>query len=336
MSRSRMRALGPLLLWPLLLACGLQPLDSITPGRPLVRRGDEISACGQLFHTGTRVILWNDPGGYDAYRVEPRFPEALTLDERAAFEVKARYHTLRKHLTDEQRARILDEGFTLDTLRDAVDLFVIHYDACGTSRRCFQVLQDERHLSVHFLLDADGTIYQTLDLKERAWHAASANDRSIGVEIAHIGAYPEPDHERLRRWYQVDRDGPRIVFQGGPSETGLRTEDFVARPARPKLLSGPVHGQLLYQYDFTDAQYRALARLTAALHAVLPRIALAVPRDERGELLTRALSGQEFEEHSGLLGHFHVTERKVDPGPAFDWERLLRESRKLAGPRHVP
>jgi len=28
---------------------------------------------GQLFHTGARVVLWSDPGGFDAYRVERRF-----------------------------------------------------------------------------------------------------------------------------------------------------------------------------------------------------------------------------------------------------------------------
>ena len=28
---------------------------------------------GQFFHTGTPVVLWLDPGGYDAYRVERRF-----------------------------------------------------------------------------------------------------------------------------------------------------------------------------------------------------------------------------------------------------------------------
>ena len=48
----------------------------VTPGRPLSRTGDEIIACGQLFHTSTRVITWLDPGGYDAYRVERKFVPA--------------------------------------------------------------------------------------------------------------------------------------------------------------------------------------------------------------------------------------------------------------------
>jgi N-acetylmuramoyl-L-alanine amidase len=39
----------------------------------VARKGDEIVVAGQLFHTGTRVITWMDPKGYDAYRVERRF-----------------------------------------------------------------------------------------------------------------------------------------------------------------------------------------------------------------------------------------------------------------------
>ena len=39
------------------------------------RTGDEIVAAGQFFHTGTPVVLWLDPGGYDAYRVERRSEE---------------------------------------------------------------------------------------------------------------------------------------------------------------------------------------------------------------------------------------------------------------------
>ena len=43
------------------------------PGKLVPRKGDEIMVAGQLFHTGARVVLWSDPGGFDAYRVERRF-----------------------------------------------------------------------------------------------------------------------------------------------------------------------------------------------------------------------------------------------------------------------
>src|SRR4051812_41872492 len=42
-------------------------------GARLERKGDEIVVAGQYFHTGAPVVLWTDPGGYDAYRTERRF-----------------------------------------------------------------------------------------------------------------------------------------------------------------------------------------------------------------------------------------------------------------------
>ena len=42
------------------------------------RTGDEILVAGQFVHTGTRVVLWLDPGCYDAYRLEIRFGPLAT------------------------------------------------------------------------------------------------------------------------------------------------------------------------------------------------------------------------------------------------------------------
>ena len=55
----------------ILLAAGCSTMPHAGKSEP--RTGDEIVAAGQMFHTGTRVVLWMDPGGYDAYRVERRF-----------------------------------------------------------------------------------------------------------------------------------------------------------------------------------------------------------------------------------------------------------------------
>src|ERR1043166_1598511 len=48
-----------------------------SPGGGLSCRGAEIVACGRLFHTGTRVVLWSAPGGFDAYRAQRRFGEKM-------------------------------------------------------------------------------------------------------------------------------------------------------------------------------------------------------------------------------------------------------------------
>ena len=217
------------------------------------------------------MVLWNDPGGYDAYRTGPRFRDPKP-DEKEA----ARYG-VRRNLPPEVEQRVKKQGWSLSDLQEVVHLFVMHYDVAGVSRRCFKILQDERKLSVHFMLDVDGTIYQTLDLKERAWHATVANDHSIGIEIAHPGAYPQPGHPAMRRWYAKDWRGRHMKYPGFVGDPGVRTKDFVARPARPDLYDGIINGRKVYQYDFTKEQYAALAHLTAALARVFPKIDLKYP-----------------------------------------------------------
>jgi len=91
-------------------------------------------------------------------------------------------------------------------------------------------------------------------------------------------------------------------------------------------ISGTIQGIEREQYDFTDEQYRALAHLTAALVRIFPRIELAAPRTADGAVVPRMLTPEEMAAHSGLVGHYHVTDKKVDPGPAFDWDRLFEEA----------
>jgi len=262
----------------LLLAC---QSGAPRPGDRLPRRGDEIVVCGQLFHTGARVVLWTDPGGYDAYRAHAHRNEQT--------EQPRRFGTYRRNLPPAVDARVHERGWTLEDLQRVVTQMVVHYDAAGTSARCFEILHDVRGLSCQFLLDVDGTIYQTLDVKERAWHAGVANDVSVGIEIANLGAYPDKPGMKVR---------------------------------------GEIQRTLLDQEPCTDAQYESLARLCAALVRVLPRIRPEFPRDADGAVIPHVLAddGAGFE---GILGHYHVSKAKVDPGPAFDWERLARRMAEL-------
>ena len=307
---------------------------TVRPGEPLGRRGDEIVVCGKLFHTTTPVVLWMDRGGYDAYRVQRRFAPLdksswrLSRAEVRFLRTPNRYGT-RRGLTSTQRQLVRGGGWPLKLLRDKVDQFVIHYDVCGTSRRCFKVLHDMRGLSVHFMLDIDGTIYQTLDLKERAWHATIANDRSIGIEIANIGAYSPQNVRILNQWYRKDKNGkPRIKLPKSMGNGGVRTKNFVGRPERGPL-TGVVQGTKLVQYDLTPQQYDALIKLTATLCRVFPKMKCDFPRDEQGQLVTKKLSRKRWQKFQGVLGHYHVQPNKVDPGPAFQWERVVREAKKL-------
>jgi N-acetylmuramoyl-L-alanine amidase len=338
------------LLLILLLGSGCQMV--YPPGTRAPRRGDEIVAAGQFIHTGTRVVLWMDPGGYDAYRVERRFSPLAEADWETThnhvkdLDTPNRYGLRRSPaLTPAQLEQVRGGGWDLNQLQQVVDQFVLHYDACGTSRQCFKVLHDLRGLSVHFLLDLDGTIYQTLDLKERAWHATTSNTRSIGIEIAQIGAYDPHQQNPLAAWYQEERNGRTRVtipkqFDGG----GQRIPQFIGRPMRSKPVTGTIQSQELIQYDFTPQQYEALVKLGATLCRTFPKLKCDFPRDASRQLIPCKLPEAALTNYQGFLGHFHIQTNKVDPGPAFQWQwmmdkiqRYLKSTRPpaVAGGRRV-
>jgi N-acetylmuramoyl-L-alanine amidase len=311
-------------------------------GKEVHRKGDEIMVCGRLFHTGTPVVLWTDPGGYDAYRTERRFApwdqasfEATVASGKTNITTPNRYGLRQSVLTPGQIEEVRGGGWPLELLQKKVDQFVIHYDVAGISRMCFHVLQDDRDLSVQFMCDIDGTIYQTLDLKERAWHATKSNSRSVGVEVANMGAYRTSESlAPLKRWYQKDAQGRPVIvvpkeFEKTLGEPLIRTPNFHGHPARPDLIVGKINDTEYRQYDFTPEQYAALTRLTATLCTVFPKLNCDVPRDSKGHVRTRVLTNSEFDQYQGVMGHYHVQREKQDPGPAFDFDKLIRGARKL-------
>lgn len=262
--------------------------------------GRDFIAAGQRFDAGTSVVLWSDPGGFNAY--ETKLPRG-----GAAENAKLPPHRFAQRLltSDPDPAATAPPARTLHDLRSLIDQIVIHYDGTGTSERCFAVLQ-KRGLSAHFLIDFDGTVYQTLDLRQRAWHATISNNRSIGIEIANLGALP------------IDKPPSQLDPRG-------------VVPHHSAIVAGVVQHEKLHQYAFTDAQYDALAQLVAALRQTFPLITHDCPADENGVLIPHQLTREQWASYRGILGHYHVQANKVDPGPAFEWKRLaggpLRGSR---------
>lgn len=87
-----------------------------------------------------------------------------------------------------------------------IDVLMMHYTGMKTGAEALKRMCDpEAAVSAHYMVDEDGTIYQMVDEKKRAWHAgiscwkgrALLNHSSIGIEIVNPGhewgyrAFPE-------------------------------------------------------------------------------------------------------------------------------------------------
>jgi N-acetylmuramoyl-L-alanine amidase len=121
----------------------------------------------------------------------------------------------------------------------------------------------------------------------------------------------------------------RITIPESLGDGGIRTKNFVGHPARQELVHGTIQGHELRQYDFTPEQYDALTRLTASLCKVFPKIKCEYPKDAQGKLIPGKLPDDELDKYQGVMGHFHIQTNKTDPGPAFQWDRVVGGARRL-------
>ncbi len=295
--------------------------------------GNVIYLAGRALRIDAPVVTWKTPGGFDGYFERCRFSDQETPKRPVAGCEGPRRYATRRKLPEPLAEVVAARGWTPELAAIQIDQLVVHYDVAWTSSNCFKVLHDLRGLSCHFLLDVDGTLYQTLDVLERARPAGAANDRSLGIEIAHPGAL-ELTADLAKRYTKTPTG---TVFDLGRLAKTVRTPGFVVRPSRPDPIPGRIQTQDYTQYDFTNAQYQTLTRLLATLNRHLPRIRLEAPRSPDGSVRNTALSADELAAYSGVLGHYHVTSRKQDPGPAFDWDRVLSGARALnAAPKARP
>ncbi|KIC29263.1 N-acetylmuramoyl-L-alanine amidase [Leisingera sp. ANG-M6] len=78
-------------------------------------------------------------------------------------------------------------------------LIVLHYTAMDSARAALERLCDPAaEVSAHYLIGANGTIWQMVAEDSRAWHAGAGewagqediNSRSIGIELDNLGTHP--------------------------------------------------------------------------------------------------------------------------------------------------
>ncbi len=162
-------------------------------------------------------------------------------------------------------------------------MFVNHWDVTLSAKHCQRIL-DQRGISVHFLIDNDGTIYQTMDTRDVAWHAGSKrlNECTIGVEISN--AY-DPKYQQ---WYARHGFGERPIIE-----------------------DAYVHGRKLDPFmGFYPVQLQALRALWSAIHRATG-IPLQSP-EFQGQQSTTVDPNAANGTYSGFVSHYHLTERKID------------------------
>ena len=174
-------------------------------------------------------------------------------------------------------------------------MLVAHWDVCLSSKSCFKILK-KRKLSVHFLIDNDGTIYQIMDCNDIGYHAGNSkvNARSIGVEIS--DAY----YLKYQGIYNSKGFGPRPVWEGVEVH-GKELEPFLGF------------------YPWQEEAFQALAKSLNKAY----QIELVSPMSD-GEPITTVDPRVKKGEFKGVVNHYHITTRKIDCA-GFDLDNVLEE-----------
>ena len=267
-----------------------------------IRPSGNLIIANQTFHIDAPVVNWLEPPYWDATK-EYCIPTVTESAPKCVGGVP--YGNLPIPYTKRYSTRPALRSYysngkapPLEAVKATIKQFVIHHDGCSSSDMCFNVVQNERGLSVHFLIDNDGTIYQTIDLALMAYHAADWNLNSIGVELCNRG-----DAKKEPNYYSSGRAGPK-------------------RDVKPC----KINGHTFLAFDYTKQQYDSLTRLARALTRLLPNLPAEYPQSSPGQQSWDTLPASTTFSYAGYIGHYHLTAQKWDPG-YFDFREFCRNLR---------
>jgi N-acetyl-anhydromuramyl-L-alanine amidase AmpD len=243
----------------------------------------QIAGRHHLLEPGVRAISFEDSKGYSFYRAQKQIGDTERLYE-------PRRNSRGEAIT------------TLEAMQRSVRLVVLHADVLDDIETAFHVLHS-KGLSSHFGIDFDGTIYQMLDPVDVAYGAGEVNPISIQIDL----------NNRMHNLMKEPKAPPYPVQNKRYRK--MRLPDY----KRP--LSDPmtINGKSVRSYGYTEAQYTALFALLRVLSGALEHIDLVFPT---GPQETTFSWQDTYEDFEGVVGHFHLTPRRWDPGPGFEWSRL--------------
>jgi N-acetyl-anhydromuramyl-L-alanine amidase AmpD len=186
------------------------------------------------------------------------------------------------------------------------DLIVLHFTAGQSARSAFDAWRaDSTRVATAFIVDVDGTIYETFPPAKWAHHlgvkGGTAQDkRSIGVELANVGPL------------KVSLTDPQILnwWPSGFGKAWCRLEETA------RYVKATYRGADFFA-SFPEAQTRAAAQLVHRLcdEFSIPRA--LPPKSKRMEH-----DAAFFSSFQGVAAHHNFRSDKWDTGPAFDWNWL--------------
>lgn len=266
---------------------------------PLPPSGEVIIA-NTTFKVDAPVINYRQPPYWNA-SLEVCIPSETNMRPQCA-EGRYPYGKLPKPYTKRYALRPMLRAYRdrppLAAAQAAITQFVLHHDGCTSADMCWNVLQNERGLSCHFLVDNNGVIFQTIDLALMAYHAAEFNIRAIGVEFCNRG-----DAKKYGNTYDNGKHG------GGRDKVKCQ-----------------INGYNYLAFSYTKAQMDSFTRLARELKRILPNLPVEYPQSSPGEQAWVTLPKPSAFAFRGYIGHYHLTGQKWDPGP-FDFKAFCRSLR---------
>jgi N-acetyl-anhydromuramyl-L-alanine amidase AmpD len=172
-----------------------------------------------------------------------------------------------------------------------IELVVYHYTAGGFDGSLRWLTSKDSGVSAHFVIKKNGEPWQLAPLTDRTWHAGGQTSKWRGkgqVNNRSIGI-------EIENWGKLELKGDKLLTHKGTEHKGNAT-------VMP-------NGDAWDAY--TEEQIQALEALTKELAHSFPQL--------------RAIDGLALGPPDGrLVGHQDVDpSRKIDPGPAFPWSRIL-------------
>lgn len=171
----------------------------------------------------------------------------------------------------------------------------------------------KEHVSVPFVVARNGSIYNLFASKYWSYHLGKntvggnmpMSKECIGIEISNIGPLKKIGNNLVTTYKDTD-----IYCSINDSEHYIK-------------LSVPYRG-FEYYATFTDEQYDTTIKLIRFLCAKYN-----LPKNFVAEAFRyTTLTTTEFTTFSGIVSHVNCRKDKVDIGPAFDWEKVIKGVKK--------